>query len=128
MPENHELEKQIEELKALVIAQAKRPNDVESAVETSKKYIGWIQSVIAVAAVVIGLGINWGVTKTKIEVLEGTVDHMEQVLQGRLDKAENDVHELQLKQAGDDQILRVIQTDIAEIKKDVKQIIERRSR
>lgn len=141
MPENHELEKQIEELKGLLESHKKEDDDFHTYVrasrggnssgnvmESSGKLFKWIQSIIAIVVVIVGLGVNYGVTKTKIDVLQEKVTTYERVLNNRIVKTEHDVHELQLKQAGDDQLLQNMQNDISEIKSDVKALVERRPR
>jgi hypothetical protein len=128
MPENHELEKQIEELKALVLAQSQKPNDVETALEKTSKFAKYIQSIVALVIIIVGLGVNWGISTTKISVLEQRVASFEELMTTRIGKTEQDIHELQLKQAADDQLLQTMQSDITEIKTDVKKIIERRVR
>ena len=89
--------------------------------EKSEKYLRIIQSVIALTVLVIGLGINWGMTKSELATLKSK--HEE--LLSKIDKAEGSIFQLQLKQAGDDQVLKTLQVDIMEIKKDVKKLLEK---
>ena len=111
---------QQQELMAQVLGQLSKPQP--DVVTSSSKYIGWIQGMAGLVVLVIGLGINWGITKTKLEVLETTVEAQKTLMLDRLEKAEQDVHELQLKQAGDDQLLKNIQSSVEEIKADVKKL------
>lgn len=120
-----ELHKEVEELKALILAQKEaKTNDVEKAMDTSGKYVRWIQGIVGLLILLVGLGVNWGITKTKIEVMENNIANVESVLNDRISKAEGDIHELQLKQAGNDQILKNIQSSIEEMKADVKTLLQ----
>jgi hypothetical protein len=126
MPENRELEKQIIALKSLIEKQANKSNDIELTLDKTNKITKWVQSVIALAIVIIGVGISWGISQTKISVLEHDVANYKTHTTDKMIKIEENIHELQLKQAGDDQLLQTMQRDITEIKENVQKIIERR--
>jgi hypothetical protein len=113
------LEQQIKELQDLVERQAQPKPSLLSELK-------WLQTAIAIIAVIIGLGINWGITKTKLEVLSTRQEETVANYQERTKTLEEQVRELQIKQASNDQILQTIQSDIREIKDDVKKLIRGR--
>lgn len=117
-----DLQQEIQELRSLIQENNNRPNPVTAAIDTSGKYIRWIQATVGLVILIVGLGINWGITKTEIEVTQTKVSHIEEVVTSRIEKIEQDVHELQLKQAGDDQILKNIQITLDEIKVDIRKL------
>ena len=119
---SEELQKQIEELKGMV--QMRRATDGNGN-QAAAKYLKWIQGIIGVSVIVVGLGINWGISQTKISVQAEKIAALENRLEDRVGKLNNELHELQLKQAKDDQILITIQEGVAEIRKDVKALAER---
>ena len=124
MPEEQDLNNKISDLEKLMqqmIVANKRPD----AVTESRKYLGWLQSVIALVVVVIGLGINWGITTTKMGVIENTQKEQKLQHNSEINKLQHDVHELQLKQAKDDQLLVTIKEDVKEIKRNVEALAER---
>jgi archaellum component FlaC len=123
MASTDDLKKELDELKDLIKS---RPSDLEASRDNNNKWMGWIRNLVAVVAVLIGLGVNWGVTKTKIEVQEAYIAALDERVTERINKMDADIHELQLKQAGYDQLLQTIKEDVAEIKKDVKSIADRR--
>ena len=121
------LEQRIDELESLIRAQARpqTPSSVEQSVDKSGKYIRWLQSVIALVIVVVGMGVTWGLTQGKITTLETQMTTIEKTLgdtKGERDKLRTDFIEMQVKQASVDQLLNGIREDVAEIKKDVKQL------
>lgn len=118
-----ELRRRCDVLEALL---EKSSLPLEKVVTSSGKYVKWIQGILGLLIVVVTLGISWGVTTTKIEVIETTVQHQKLVVGSRLEKTEEDIHELQLKQAGNDQILKNDQLTIYEIKADVKALTQRK--
>ena len=131
------LEQRINDLEDLIRAQARTPtpSSVEQSVDKSGKYLRWLQSVIALIVVVVGMGVTWGLTQGKITTLETKVATMQQtydreheLYQKERAKLRGDLTEMQVKQAAVDQLLTSIRDDITEIKTDVKAMAERRSR
>ena len=83
---------------------------------SSTKVIQWATLISPIVTIIIGLGISWGVyTSTIDELKRSIVEIKEKNL-----KLENDVHELQLKQATDSQNLINIQAYLKEIREDIK--------
>ena len=118
------LDSRIDELEALIRAQA-RPSSTEQSVDRSGKYIRWLQSVIALIVVIIGMGVTWGLTQGKITTLEAQVAAIEKNVgetKRERDKLRTDLIEMQVKQASVDQLLNGIREDVAEIKEDVKKL------
>jgi hypothetical protein len=103
------------ELQSLREAQSK-----PDVIDSSSKYIRWIQSVIGLVVLVVGLGINWGVTKAELTSVKAAA----QAQSTQIEKLEGDILQLQLKQAGDDQLLKSMKEDLKEIRGDVKKILE----
>jgi peptidoglycan hydrolase CwlO-like protein len=102
-------------------------------IESSGKYLKWLQSAIAVLAVIIGLGITWGITttelathQTQISELKETVKDERSMYKNEIDKLKAEVMELKLKDATKDQILVTIQKDLAEVGQDVKKLLRNR--
>lgn len=120
------LEQKITELEALIRAQAQpSPSSIEQSVDKSGKYIRWLQSVIALVIVVVGMGVTWGLTQGKITTLETQVTTIENTLtqtKTERDKLRTDFIGMQVKQAAVDQLLNGIREDVAEIKEDVKKL------
>ena len=99
-------------------------NDLSKARDDSTKWMDWIKGLIGLLVLLVGLGINWGISKTKIEVLETKIDAVERTMDARIMKVEEDVHELQIKQASNDPVITQIQKDVTEIKADVKKLAD----
>ena len=94
----------------------------QDAIGTSKKYFGWIQALIAIVAVILSLGISWGITTAKLSAMETTMKGYKE----EISKLENDVHTLQLAQARDDLLFKTIDATLGELKDDVKKLVEER--
>jgi len=101
----------------------------EKMIDTSGKYIRWLQSIIVLIVVVVGMGITWGMTQGKITSLEAevtaikqtaTVEH--QSTKVERDSLRSDFIGMQVKQASVDQLLNGIREDVSEIKEDVKKL------
>lgn len=126
-----EVEKELAELRALIIAQQKET--LESKIDSSGKVLKWLQSIIAIVVVVVGVGINWGVTKSEITSLKTQVVELkearaadEALNQATIDKLKTEMIETKLKQAAVDQVLTDIREDVSEIKDDVKKLMRGR--
>ena len=120
LPENDDKLQHLEEL----LIEIKKQNSLPTVMEQSSKAMGWVKQLIGVLGVVIALGIHWGVVTTKIGILEEKnrqmkLDHAEQI-----SKLDNDVHELQLKQARDDELLRSMQGTLQEMSSDLKSLMK----
>ena len=112
MSDQDDLRQQIQIFTSLVKTLQDRPD----AIETSRKYLSWLQAVVGMGIIVIGLGINWGITTTKIGILEANIESSQE----HISKLENDIHALQLSQARDDQLLILIQSTLKEVRDDIK--------
>ena len=118
--------------------QAQKPS--EGVMEQSGKLVKWIQGVIALVAIVLSVGVSYGVSTAKLSSLEtanATLKGEIQKLEGKLEahkeaektdkeKLETAVHELQLAQARDDQLFKSMDKSLEELKTDVKKLLRRR--
>lgn len=123
------LEDRLVELEELIKAQS----TPEKIMDTSGKYIKWLQSVIVLIVVVVGMGITWGLTQGKITSLEtdvatlkGAATAERQMTKVERDTLRSDFISMQVKQASVDQLLNGIREDVTEIRGDVKKLIENR--
>jgi Tfp pilus assembly protein PilO len=125
------LDKRIDDLEALIRAQTHTPHlsSIEQSIDKSSKYIRWLQSIIALAIVVVGMGVTWGLTQGKITTLETEVTTLKETVQveriltkEERNKLHTDLITMQVKQASVDQLLNGIREDVAEIKEDVKKL------
>lgn len=85
---------------------------------SAEKIIKWVTFFLPILVVLVGLGINWGVTKTELS----DVKYRMEELRNKRNKLQSDVHELQLKQASETQILENIRSNLKEIKIDIKDL------
>lgn len=85
------------------------------SLNSSGKYISWIHGLIALVAIIASLGGSYLLTKYRVEQLEY-----------RIDKTETNVEVLKIQQAVTGSQLTTIQTDISEIKRDVKTLLQGR--
>jgi hypothetical protein len=120
------LEEEIESLKALIIS-----NRQPDAIDTSSRYMKWIQSIIAIVIVIAVLGINWGISTSRISALEVRLTEVKEsshaihtLKQHEIDKLKEEVMALKVSNGSKDTILVVIQKDVDEIKNDIKTLIK----
>ena len=78
------------------------------------KYAKVIQVSLYGLALIIGIGISWGVMSAKLAAAEET-NHKVNVLESRL-------HDMEIRQAAEDEILKSIKSDVSEIKDDLKKL------
>jgi len=123
MSDDQHIQKQLNELKQML---TNKQASVEDQVEKSNKFIRWFQGLAAICVMLITLGINWGMTTARLDIIENNLETQKTSFTNKIQQIENDVLELQLKQAGDDQILQTIQGDLLEIKTDVKELVKQR--
>ena len=109
--EIHELAK----LMKIHMQQSQRKNN------SNPMTIKWWQTLIGVAAVVISVGINWGVSTTRLSNVETQIEDFKE----SISKVETDLLELKLKQARDDQLLVTIEKTLKEVKEDVKKLADK---
>jgi peptidoglycan hydrolase CwlO-like protein len=86
-----------------------------------KSWKSYISAIITVAVLVAGIVGSWYTNKAKVDEL--TRDYAK--IEKRVDAAEAKIHEIELKVAVDSSILATVKEDIAEIKSDVKTLLER---
>jgi len=89
----------------------------ESGVSKYKWLIGPLITLIMVAG---GLVVSWTTTKAAVAEMQKDVAKMEQ----KAENLENKIHDIELKTAVDSSILQSLQSDVTEIKKDVKKLLE----
>lgn len=102
-------------------------------VESSGRYFKWIQAIIGLVAVLLSLGVSYGVTtanlstqKDAIEKAQGDIKELEKDYKEQVAKLENDIQALQLSQVRDDQLFKAIKETLNEVKQDVKTLIRGR--
>ena len=78
------------------------------------KYAKVVQVSLYGLAMVIGIGVSWGVLSTKLAAAE-TAAQKVTVLESR-------VRDMEIKQAGEEEILKSIKSDVTEIKDDLKKL------
>lgn len=120
------LEQEIQELKQMILDQKG-----QGLISSTKSSMKWLQSVIALILVVAGLGVNWGISTSKIAALESRVEEMKanheaemKLARDEIDKLQSEVIEIKLHNAAGDQILNVIVKDLDEIKTDLKKLVK----
>jgi len=130
----------LEEQDKAIVALAKSQEQQPDIVDKSGKYFKWIQGLIALVAVILSLGVSYGVTTTKlaslqdknsslkgeISKLEGKLEAHQKAEKAEKEKLQADVHALQLSQARDDQLFKSMEKNFDELKSDVKKLLRRR--
>jgi outer membrane murein-binding lipoprotein Lpp len=113
------LEDQGKLLEKLTAQQAEKPDVVAS----SGKYFKWIQGIIALVAVLISLGVSWGVSSYKLDTLqtdltkmEVKVERIEEDHEEEIEKLEGSIHTLELAQVRDDQLFKSIEEKLEDMK------------
>lgn len=81
-----------------------------------------LKIVLTVFVMVIGFGTNWGIASSKIEALEVNVQTLRDETDRRFDESRARDRDLELTQVKVTEALKSIQSDISEIKIDVKAI------
>jgi len=89
-----------------------------------KKTNGWFKYLgTAITIVVLSAGIitSWATNNAALDELQRNQVKIEE----RIKNAEDKIHEIELKAVADSSILQSVKEDIAEIKSDVKQLLEK---
>ena len=76
----------------------------------------WLSPAITVIVLVCGLGTNWGMTKTSLDIIKSQISKIETKVEQHQDKIRN----IQIQQAGNIEILKSIQSTLEEIKEDLR--------
>ena len=71
---------------------------------------------ITLVVLICGLATAWGVAKTSLDVIKTQVIKVEL----RLNEHEDKIRDMQIQQAGTNQVLKSIQNSLEEIKKDLR--------
>jgi len=79
-------------------------------------YRWMIGPMITIAVLVCGLATSWGVTKTSLDVMKQQIVKVEL----QIDKHEDKIREIQIQQAGTNEVLKNIQSSLEEIKEDLR--------
>ena len=79
-------------------------------------YRWMIGPALTIAVLICGLATSWGVTKSSLDMMRLEVTKIEIVLGEHEDK----IREIQIRQAGDSEILKNIQNSLEEIKEDLR--------
>jgi hypothetical protein len=96
---------ELDEIRTLIRQQQNQQHSID-------KYTKVIQTVIYVLVLVIGLGASWGMMNSKLTTLDTATD--------KISSLESRLHSLEIKQAAGDEILKMIRSDISEIKDELK--------
>ena len=78
-------------------------------------YRWMIGPMITIAVLVCGLATSWGVTKTSLDVMKQQIVKVEL----QIDKHEDKIREIQIQQAGTNEVLKNIQSFLEELKVDL---------
>jgi septal ring factor EnvC (AmiA/AmiB activator) len=79
-------------------------------------YKWMIGPIITIAVLVCGLATSWGVTKTSLDVMKSQIIKVEL----KLNEHEDKIRDIQIQQAGTNQVLKSIQSSLEEIKEDLR--------
>ena len=79
-------------------------------------YKWMIGPMITITVLVCGLATSWGVTKTSLDQLDTQITKVEL----KLDEHEDKIRDIQIQQAGTNQVLKSIQSSLEEIKEDLR--------
>jgi septal ring factor EnvC (AmiA/AmiB activator) len=79
-------------------------------------YKWMIGPMITIAVLVCGLATSWGVTRTSLDVMKQQIVKVEL----QIDKHEDKIREIQIQQAGTNEVLKNIQSSLEEIKEDLR--------
>lgn len=135
MSKDDEVKKELDELKELLMAQIAKPNTLD----VSAKYVNWIRGIIGLAAVIIAVGISWGVTTTKLTSMETSIIRIEATLDTNITRIESeaktkndeqdaDIGTLQTASTKTAVLLEGMQKTLEEVRGDVKKILEKKRR
>ena len=75
-----------------------------------------IGPMITIAVLICGLATTWGVTKTSLDVMKAQVIKVEL----QINEHEDKIRDIQIQQAGTNQVLKSIQNSLEEIKEDLR--------
>jgi len=106
-----ELEEVKEELRSLKVTLEEKTQE-----KSPMKLLGFISPLIYLITLLISMGIAWGIFSSRIS----SAKDLSQIVAEKTVQLEEKLNILNTKQAVDDQVLKTILIDIAEIKKDVK--------
>ena len=79
-------------------------------------YKWMIGPMITITVLICGLATSWGVTKTSLDQLDTQITKVEL----KLDEHEDKIRDIQIQQAGTNQVLKSIQNSLEEIKEDLR--------
>tara|TARA_Y100000310_G_scaffold251766_1_gene258393 strand:- start:446 stop:727 length:282 start_codon:yes stop_codon:yes gene_type:complete len=79
-------------------------------------YKWMIGPTITIVVLVCGLATSWGVTRTSLDVMKQQIIKVEL----QIDKHEDKIREIQIQQAGTNEVLKNIQSSLEEIKEDLR--------
>lgn len=85
-----------------------------------KTWKNYISAIITVAVLVAGIVGSWYTNKAKVDELGRNYAKIEE----RVTAAEAKIHEIELKVAVDASLMQIVKEDVAEIKRDVKRLLE----
>ena len=79
-------------------------------------YRWMIGPMITITVLVCGLATSWGVTRTSLDVMKQQIIKVEL----QINKHEDKIREIQIQQAGTNEVLKNIQSSLEEIKEDLR--------
>ena len=109
------LESKLDRLEELLQANVS-PAPAEQAIVKSGKYLKWLQTIIAIIVVVVGMGVTWGMTQGKATAQASEISNLKEVTEGN----RKDIVEIQIEQAPIKKSLVDIQRVQVEMKQDMK--------
>jgi len=99
-------------------------------IEKNYKIFSWVQALVALVAVILSVGISYGIVTTKISSLEAANDVIEQRLEKyntvattRHERLDEEIRQIQLKQRTIETTLDNINKTLEEVRYDVKRLL-----
>jgi peptidoglycan hydrolase CwlO-like protein len=119
-----DLEKKIDELKDLMDKHIEEDDKVHDEVKELQKPAkrDWTRLLgvgITIVVLVAGIITSWATNKAAVAEIQKDQAKIEK----RIEKAETDIHDVQLKAVHDSSILESVKEDVTEIKQDVKRLL-----
>jgi hypothetical protein len=83
---------------------------------------GNLYGIITLVAFVVGLGVTWGTLTSRMSTLETNFAEYKEGAKEKITKLENQVYQLELGKVSSDIILKNIDTNVTELKDEVKKL------
>ena len=108
-------------------------NQKNTPLEKNSRLFSWVQALVALVAVILSVGISYGIVATKISsleaadvVIEKRIDAYNKVAFSRHEKLDEEIRILQLEQNSTKTQLKNISKTLQEVRYDVKRLLQNR--